>query len=243
LKFVQKLRAKLTIWQPIEDVGICPGEILLSFDDGPHPDVTPRLLDLLQKKDVRAAFCVCGKSIRTAPMLVRRMANDGHLIVNHGDRHQPLAIFSEALRKEIEDCDLAIAAALGRSSFRTDFYRPACGLWTATVKRMLFQLNKRVLPVTHFGWDTNVTRDDYWKWIALTRRAARHDQGGIFVLHDQRLRFWIEPNYDPTDEGSSAYRGWVPDAAAELIDQLRSDKFRFLSPRTWSRRVLQKPTS
>jgi hypothetical protein len=63
------------------------------------------------------------------------------------------------------------------------------------------------------------------------------------VLHDQRLRFWIEPNYDPADEGSSAYRGWVPDAAAELIDQLRSDKFRFLSPRTWSRRVLQKPTS
>jgi len=41
---------------------------------------------------------------------------------------------------------------------------------------MLFQLNKRVLPVTHFGWDTNVTRDDYWKWIALTRRAARHDR-------------------------------------------------------------------
>jgi len=68
----------------------------------------PRLLELLQKKDVRAAFCVCGKSIRTAPMLVRRMANDGHLIVNHGhlivnhgDRHQPLAIFLRRCERKL----------------------------------------------------------------------------------------------------------------------------------------------
>src|SRR5271165_6489243 len=49
MKLGQKLRAQLTIWQPVQDVGICPGEVLLSFDDGPQPDITPRLLDLLQK--------------------------------------------------------------------------------------------------------------------------------------------------------------------------------------------------
>lgn len=244
MKLGQKLRAQSTIWQSVQDVGICPGEVLLSFDDGPQPDITPRLLDLLQKVEIRAAFCICGKSIRTAPDVVRRIASDGNLIVNHGDRHQPLALFSEkALRKEIQDCDFAIAEALGATSLRTEFYRPACGVSTSIVKRVLVQLNKRVFPVTHFGWDTNVTRHTYRDWIARTRRAARRDRGGIFVLHDRRLRFWMEFGYDPGNRESSAYRGWVPSAVGELIDELRSDGFTFVNPHAWSRRDLSRPVS
>jgi peptidoglycan/xylan/chitin deacetylase (PgdA/CDA1 family) len=244
VKLAQKLRAQWTIWQRIQDVGIGRSEILLSFDDGPQPDMTTRLLDVLQKKGIRAGFCVCGKSVRLAPDLVRRMATEGHLIVNHGDRHQPLALFSEkALRKEIDNCDVAIAGALGIPDFRTEFYRPACGLWTSTVKKVLAQLSKRLLPVTHFGWDTNVNRHTYRDWIAITQQAARRDHGGIFVLHDRRLRFWMEPDYDPSDQESSAHRGWVPDAASELIDQLRSDGFKFLDPYVWSRRDLSQPVN
>jgi peptidoglycan/xylan/chitin deacetylase (PgdA/CDA1 family) len=239
MKIAQRLRAQWTIWQRVQDVGIGRGEILLSFDDGPQPDITARLLDVLHKEDVCGAFCVCGESVRIAPDLIRRMANEGHLIVNHGDQHQPLALFSAtALRKEIEDCDAAIAVALKSRVFRTEFYRPACGLWTSVVKRVLAQLSKRLLPVTHFGWDTNVTQRTYRNWIAATRDAARRDQGGIFVLHDRRLRFWLEPVLNPNDQASSAYRGWVPDAASELISQFRSDRFTLLSPHVWSRRNL-----
>ena len=239
MSLAQRMRAHWTIWQRIQDVAIARGEILLSFDDGPHPETTARLLDLLEKESVRAAFCVCGKSVRVAPELVRRMANKSHLIANHGDAHQPLALFSdEALEKEIAGCDIAIAAALGTAGFRAEFYRPACGLWTPIVKRVLARMKKRVLPVTHFGWDTNSTRHNYRDWIALTRSAARRDQGGIFVLHDQRLRFWMESKYDPGDRESSACRSWVPDAASELIEQLRSDGFTFLDPHVWSRRQL-----
>jgi peptidoglycan/xylan/chitin deacetylase (PgdA/CDA1 family) len=237
MQFAQRLRAQWTIWQRVQDVGIGRGEVLLSFDDGPQPDITPRLLDVLHKEDVCAAFCVCGKSVRVVPELVRRMASEGHLIVNHGYWHQPLALFSaQALRNEIEDCDAAIAAALESTAFQTEFYRPACGLWTSAVKKVLAQLNKRVLPVTHFGWDTNVTRQTYRNWIAVTRAAARRDQGGIFVLHDRRLRFWMEPDHDPNDQESSAYRGWVPEATSELINQFRSDRFTLLNPHVWSRR-------
>jgi peptidoglycan/xylan/chitin deacetylase (PgdA/CDA1 family) len=244
VQFTQNLRAQWTIWQRIQDVGLRRGEILLSFDDGPHPTVTARLLDVLQKEDVRGAFCVCGRLVRVAPDIVCRMASEGHLIVNHGDRHQPLALFSEeALRKEIQNCDLAIAAALKSTAFRAEFYRPACGLWTSVVKRVLAQLNKRVLPVTHFGWDTNVNRHTYRNWIAITQDAARRDRGGIFVLHDQRLHFWLESGYDPNDLESSAYRGWVPDAAAELINRFRSDSFTFLDPHVWSRRDPAQPVN
>jgi len=244
MQFAQKCRAQWTIWQRVQDVGLRRGEVLLSFDDGPQPDITARLLDVLQKEDVRAAFCVCGKSIRTAPDLVRRIASEGHLIVNHGDQHQPLALFSEdALRKEIQDCDVAIADALATADFRTEFYRPACGLWTSVVKKVLVQLNKRDLPVTHFGWDTNVSWYTYRKWIAMTRDAARRDEGGIFVLHDRRFRFWMESHYDVNDRETGACRGWVPDAASELIDQLRSDGFTFLDPHVWSRRDPAQPVN
>jgi peptidoglycan/xylan/chitin deacetylase (PgdA/CDA1 family) len=242
MKIAQRLRAQWTIWQRVEDVGIRRGEIFLSFDDGPQPDITARLLDVLRTEDIHAAFCVCGISVRSLPQLVRRMADENHLIVNHGDRHQPLALFSEkALRKEIESCDVAIANALETSAVRTEYYRPACGLCTAIMKRVLAQLNKHVLPVTHFGWDTNVNRHTYQDWISITQAAARRDQGGIFVLHDRRLHFWMEPDYDPNDRESSAYRGWVPDAASQLIARLRSDGFRFLDPHVWSRRNLSQP--
>ena len=242
MTIAQRLRAQWTIWQRVEDVGIRRGEIFLSFDDGPQPEITAQLLDVLRKEAVHAAFCVCGISVRCWPQLVRRMADEHHLIVNHGDRHQPLALFSEkALRTEIENCDIAIANALETTGFRTKYYRPACGLCTAVMKKVLVQLNKRILPVTHFGWDTNVDRHTYQDWITITQAAARRDQGGIFVLHDRRLHFWMEPDYDPSNQESSAYRGWVPDAASQLIDRLRSDGFTFLDPDVWARRGLSQP--
>jgi len=242
MKLGRELRGRWTIWQRVEDVAIHRGEVLLSFDDGPDPEITGRLLDVLEREKVRGAFCVCGASVRAAPELVRRMADNGQLIVNHGDFHQPLALFSEtALRKEIRDCDVAIAAALGKDTFQARYYRPACGLWTSVAKKVLAQLNKLLLPITHFGWDTNVTRHNYRNWIAVTRRAARIDQGGIFVLHDRRLRFYLESAYDPRNQESSAYRGWVPDAASELIGELRSDGFTFLDPSVWSGRHLAEP--
>jgi peptidoglycan/xylan/chitin deacetylase (PgdA/CDA1 family) len=238
MNFVRQWRAQWTIWKSVKDVGIRAGEVMLSFDDGPCSEVTPRLLDVLERENVRAAFCVCGKSIRAAPRLVRRMAAEHHLIVNHGESHQPLALFSiAALREEIWKCDQTIAVALETPGFSTNFYRPACGLWTPIVRKVLPPLRKRVLPITHFGWDTGVNRRTYQEWVANTCEVAREEQGGIFVLHDRRLRFWGESSYDPNDLESSAYRGWVPDAAALLIQKLRSDGFTFLDPRVWSERL------
>jgi peptidoglycan/xylan/chitin deacetylase (PgdA/CDA1 family) len=232
---LKRLRARWTIWQSIEDVGVQPGEVVLSFDDGPNPvdDTTARLLDILKQEAVKGAFCVCGKSIRDAPDLVQRMMIDGHLIVNHSYWHQPFAAFSEAaLEKEIVDCDAAIAGAVDISSFRTQFFRPACGWRTGSLERALPRLQKQLLPITHFGFDTNVTRHTYPKWVDRTLCAAKRDHGGIFVLHDGRLRFWGEGHYDVRDRDSSAYRGWVPEAAAELIRRCCSEGFRFVDPRT-----------
>jgi peptidoglycan/xylan/chitin deacetylase (PgdA/CDA1 family) len=230
---LNRLRAQGTIWQPIEAVGLAAGEILLSFDDGPNPfdDATARLLDTLRQEGVRGAFCVCGTSVREAPELLHRMVIEGHLLVNHSYRHQPFAVFSEqALEKEILDCDAVIAAAVNIPSFKSKFFRSACGWRTPILDRVLAQQQKQLLPITDFGFDTNMTRYTYPKWVDHTLAVANRDQGGIFVLHDGRLHFWGERWYNPTDRNSSAYRGWVPEAARLLIQRCRGDGFRFLDP-------------
>lgn len=239
-----RLRARWTIWQSVEEAGIRPGEILLSFDDGPNPidDTTSRLLDALSSEGVRGAFCVCGRCIPDAPEQVHRMIDDGHLMVNHTYLHQPFAVFSEtALAKEIDGCDAAIANVLQIATFRTQFFRPACGWRTPSLERLLPRLQKRLFPITDFGFDTSMTRHTYPKWIDRTLCAARRDHGGLFVLHDRRLPFFGERHYDMRDRESSAYRGWVPEAIAALIQRFRSEGFRFLDPIEYGRRGSHRP--
>jgi peptidoglycan/xylan/chitin deacetylase (PgdA/CDA1 family) len=240
--FVRDLLARCTIWQHIEDVGLFPGEILLSFDDGPNlvADTTSRLLDTLKTEKIRAAFCVCGKCVREAPHLVRRMYAEGHLLVNHGDQHLPLTLFSEtALEREIQGCDAALAGAVQDPGFCSSIFRPACGWRTPAVQTILGRLNRRVLPITDFGNDTSITRHNYLLWVDRTRQVAQRDRGGIFVLHDRRLRFWGESHYDVTNQETSAYRGWVPEAISALIRQCRSDGFVFLDPAAWNERLAE----
>src|SRR5262245_42795080 len=57
--------------------------VYLTFDDGPHPEYTPGLLDRLAKADVRATFFVVGRMAERHPDVVRRMAAEGHLVANH----------------------------------------------------------------------------------------------------------------------------------------------------------------
>ena len=166
------------------------------------------------------------------------MKIEGHMVVNHSYSHQPLAAFSErALEQEIDNCDAVIAEAVHIPSYRTQFFRSACGWRTPMLDRVLPRFQKQLLPITDFGFDTNMTRHSYPKWVDRTLQAARRDRGGLFVLHDRRLRFWGERFYDPTDKDSSAYRGWVPDAAALLVRRCREEGFRFVDPHVFAGRM------
>jgi peptidoglycan/xylan/chitin deacetylase (PgdA/CDA1 family) len=71
-----------------------PGELALTFDDGPNPAWTPRLLDLLSRRDVRATFFLVGSRAQSNPELVRQIADAGHLIGNHSWTHLNLALAS-----------------------------------------------------------------------------------------------------------------------------------------------------
>jgi peptidoglycan/xylan/chitin deacetylase (PgdA/CDA1 family) len=71
-----------------------PGDLALTFDDGPNPAWTPRLLDLLSRRDVRATFFLVGSRAHANPDLVRQIAAAGHLIGNHSWTHLNLSLVS-----------------------------------------------------------------------------------------------------------------------------------------------------
>ena len=67
-----------------------PKKIALTFDDGPNPAVTPRLLELLDRYSVPATFFLIGKFVRECPGLVQEMSARGHLLGNHTETHANL---------------------------------------------------------------------------------------------------------------------------------------------------------
>jgi peptidoglycan/xylan/chitin deacetylase (PgdA/CDA1 family) len=88
--------------------------IALTFDDGPNPAITPRLLDLLARHDASATFFVIGRFAAKCPELVREIAARGHLLANHTHTHPNLIWLSRArIAQELRQCEEAVGEALG----------------------------------------------------------------------------------------------------------------------------------
>jgi len=89
-------------------------QIALTFDDGPNPAITPRLLALLEKRNARATFFLVGQFARVCPELVRDIAARGHAIGNHTETHANLALASpRRIEQELARCQQSVAGALG----------------------------------------------------------------------------------------------------------------------------------
>src|SRR3954469_17105869 len=101
--------------------------IALTFDDGPDPVYTPKLLDLLREKDVKATFFVVGRRADQYPEIVRRAWLDGHLVANHTWSHNSLFCFlmPGRLRAEIGRCTESIRRSCG---FAPRLFRSPVGL-------------------------------------------------------------------------------------------------------------------
>jgi peptidoglycan/xylan/chitin deacetylase (PgdA/CDA1 family) len=101
------------------------GRIALTFDDGPNPAVTPRLLGLLERRQVRATFFLIGRHVRACPELAREIAARGHTLGNHTETHPSLLWLSAArILDELHRCQDAVAAATGRAP---RWFRPPYG--------------------------------------------------------------------------------------------------------------------
>jgi peptidoglycan/xylan/chitin deacetylase (PgdA/CDA1 family) len=191
-------------------------KIALTFDDGPNPAVTLRLLELFDRYSVRATFFLIGKFARACPDLVKEISARGHLIGNHSDTHANLFFQSRSgIRDELVRCQEAIAAASHAAPPR--WMRPPYGYRSP----LLFGEIRRAGIRGVVMWSKSC-RD--WKpqpperLIESLSRAARPDQpqGDIVLLHDGDHRALGADRVHVV----AALEHWLPrwrDAGAEFV--------------------------
>ena len=153
--------------------------IAITIDDGPDPQITPRVLALLEAHGARATFFCIGERVARHPGLAREIVRCGHAIENHSQRH--LHRFSllgpRALAQEIGRAQQSIAAATGEVA---RFFRAPAGLRNPFLEPVLARANLRLVSWTRRGFDT-VSGSP----ARVLGRLTRHLQSGdILLLHD-----------------------------------------------------------
>jgi peptidoglycan-N-acetylglucosamine deacetylase len=157
------------------------GRIWLTFDDGPDPDWTHRILDLLAAAGCHAIFFMVGSEARRYPAVVRRIVREGHAVGNHTWSHRhPWMISRAAAQREVRDGAAAIADAAG---VKPRLFRPPFGRLRSCMLDEAEQAGERLML-----W--NISARD---WGVFGRRAeaigARLDHarpGDIVLMHDAR---------------------------------------------------------
>lgn len=154
--------------------------VAVTFDDGPHPEWTPKVLAHLRKAKVKATFCVVGVKVRSHPELVARIVREGHSLCNHSWAHDlKLGEKSAArIRADLRRTNQEIRRAAPGARVR--YYRQPGGLWSPTVIKVA-----RELGMTPLHWD--VDPGDWAKPTAavISKRVARQVRAGsIVLLHD-----------------------------------------------------------
>ena len=153
--------------------------IAITFDDGPHPQNTPRLLDMLAQRNIKATFYVIGRSVDLHPGVLRRTVAEGHEVGNHSHTHRLLSKLSNAeVRQEMQRCQDAIGRAAG---VRPRTMRPPYG--------GLLQ-SQRELVHSEFGYPTILWSVDPLDWkrpgpsVVASRIISGTNAGGIVLAHD-----------------------------------------------------------
>ena len=166
-------------WTRLPPAATARGEIAVTIDDGPDPEVTPRVLDLLDARDARATFFVIGRRVRRHPGLARDIVARGHAVENHSEHH--LKSFSlhgpRWLEREIRAAQATIEDACGVTP---GFFRAPAGLRNPFLEPVLARLDLQLAAWTRRAYDTR-NGDPLAVAGALQRNLAA---GDILLLHD-----------------------------------------------------------
>jgi peptidoglycan/xylan/chitin deacetylase (PgdA/CDA1 family) len=158
---------------------VARGEIALTFDDGPDPEVTPRVLDLLEAHGARATFfCIAEKAARH-PELTREIVRRGHAVENHSNAHEHTFAFLllAGLRRDLTAAQATIAGLTGRAP---RFFRPPMGFRNPLLDPVLHETGLKLVSWTRRGYDTR--RSDVERVAAKLERGLA--AGDILLLHD-----------------------------------------------------------
>lgn len=194
-----------------------PGVVALTFDDGPRPGTTDRVLDALAALDVRATFFCVGRNAERHPELVRRASREGHAVGSHSHTHPdpevtPLTVLADDYRRG----RAAVEDALGEA---VTLFRPPRG-YLDTARAV--QLRLRRTPPTLWTVDPRDWHPDAER-AGIARAVGGAVGGDVVLLHD-----WVEQPWDPRALDRSSTVAALPDAVAAV--RARGLAFDRLSP-------------
>jgi peptidoglycan/xylan/chitin deacetylase (PgdA/CDA1 family) len=204
LTFVAKIVLPHGYWGSSQTAGQEDRHLHLTFDDGPHPDTTPALLDLLDEESAKATFFVLGKKIHRYPGLVAEIVKRGHTVGNHSFSHSIMPMMTtKRIESEIADTNDLIKEETGQEPV---LFRPPFGLMD---DRASWLLQERLMTTVYWG---AVSED--WMGIGekrvIGRTMQRLSHGALIVLH----------------EGKSIAKQTLV-ATREIIQQSRSHGYSF----------------
>ena len=185
----------------------------LTFDDGPSPDVTPRVLDALLAGGVRATFFVLGRQAELHPELVRRMHDEGHEVASHGYDHALLPFAStRSVTDQLDQTEQILREAAGGTSAARLFRAPH-GFRGPFVARATKRRGYRMVGWTKGVWDTALPGAE-----KIVERSARGFRtGAILLLHDA------------DGSGAGGDRTQTADALPHILERAAQLGYRFVT--------------
>ncbi len=174
--------------------------IALTFDDGPHKLITPDLLELLRKNNIKAAFFCIGKKAENQPELIKQIDLDGHIIGTHSYSHHLLfSLFSaKKIEQELRKTELLIYSIINK---KIKWFRPPYGVTNPPIAKAVKAMNYQVIGWSLKSKDT-VIKD---KQKLLKRLINNIKPGDIVLFHDNQphimevldkfIKFAVENQY------------------------------------------------
>jgi peptidoglycan/xylan/chitin deacetylase (PgdA/CDA1 family) len=166
-------------WTRLPAASAQRGEIALTIDDGPDPEVTPAVLDLLDRLQVKASFFCIGEKAQRHPALCREIVARGHDVQNHSERHRHnfSLLGPRGYRRELQAAQDSIAAITGH---RPQFFRAPAGLRNPFLGPVLARMGLRLAAWTRRGYDTRSGDAD----VVSRRLLPAVRPGAILLMHD-----------------------------------------------------------
>ena len=153
--------------------------VAITFDDGPHPEGTPAVLQILAEADIKATFFLVGEQVERRPALAAEIAREGHLVALHGYRHRPQPTLT---KKEVQrDLEKGADAIQSATHAQPAWHRPPYGVYSPAGLAAARARDLRPLLWSRWGKD--------WRRFTTPARIASRATanvlpGDVILLHD-----------------------------------------------------------
>lgn len=166
---------------------ILNNQVAITFDDGPKPEYTPKVLELLKQYQAKATFFCIGKQIEANPELLKSIIKEGHTVGNHTYSHDNLFGFFST-DKVISELKQTNNIILEQTGLKLNLFRPAFGVTNPRIKKALEVTNLEAI-----GWNKrSLDTTNLSKETILKRVSKNLKKGDVILLHDTSEKtIWV----------------------------------------------------